>query len=68
MDEKKSLAKSHLGATKEPIWWNWWGENPAEVVLVVFILVFFFLLPRAGCGVTQVGSGAPSQATSSAQP
>jgi len=31
--------------------WNWHGENPAEVVLVAFILIFFFMLPRTGCGI-----------------
>ncbi len=35
--------------------WDWRKENPAEVVLVVFALTFFLLLPRQGCGVTQTG-------------
>lgn len=52
MVDKRTQVHSHLGADKEPVWWDWWSENPAEVILVVFILVFFFLTPRAGCGIT----------------
>lgn len=34
--------------------WDWWGENPAEIVLVVFLLVaffFFYALPSHGWGI-----------------
>lgn len=34
--------------------WDWWGENPAEIVLVVFLLTafaFFYSLPSQGWGI-----------------
>ena len=34
--------------------WDWWGENPAEIVLVVFLLAafaFFYSLPSQGWGI-----------------
>lgn len=60
MAEIKTGGHRHLGAKKEPVWWNWWSENPAEIILVIFILIFFFTLPRAGCGVTQVAELGPT--------
>ena len=45
--------------------WDWWGENPAEIVLVIFLLVIFFFfhaLPPQGWGieaVAQPGEAAP---------
>lgn len=38
---------------KTPIFWDWWRENPAEIVLVIFIITFFALTPWTGCGVTE---------------
>jgi|GEM_PF-4103752 len=67
MDDKSSLAKTHLGPDKEPVWWDWWSENPTEIILIVFILVFFFLLPRTGCGISQQEVGAPDVPTQAAQ-
>ncbi len=43
----------YLHKKKSVISWNWWGENPVEIILVVFIVVFFFALPRTGCGVSE---------------
>ncbi|GEM_PF-4814561 len=37
--------------------WNWRREDPPEVVLVVFILVLFFTVPRDGCGVDKTDGG-----------
>lgn len=68
MEENNEPAKTHLGSEKEPVWWNWWDENPTEIILVTFILVFFFLLPRAGCGVTQVEASVPAPTDQAAQP
>ena len=34
--------------------WDWWGENPAEIVLVIFLLTaffFFYSLPSQGWGI-----------------
>jgi hypothetical protein len=52
MAETKNRPQSHLQNDKDPIWWDWWSENPVEIILVIFILVLFFTLPRAGCGIT----------------
>ena len=46
--------KPFLGKRKNPVEWDWWGENPAEIVLVVFIIVLFFFfhsLPPQGWGI-----------------
>ena len=47
---------------KSPVRWDWWGESPIEIILVIFILVLFFALPRAGCGVTEQPSDPVQQA------
>lgn len=51
MVDEKQTPKSHLQADKDPVWWDWWSENPVEILLVLFILVLFFALPRDGCGI-----------------
>lgn len=43
--------KPYLGKDKSGLTWDWWKENPVEIILVVFILVLF-LIPRTGCGIT----------------
>lgn len=69
MDDKSNLAPSHLGSGKaEPVGWDWWSENPAEIILVVFILIFFFLLPRDGCGISQQEVSAPEAPAQTGQP
>lgn len=45
-------APQYIKRKKGPIYWDWWRESPGELVLLVFILVFFFLTPWTGCGVT----------------
>lgn len=57
----KNKAKSHLQSDKDPVWWDWWRENPIEIILVIFILVFFFAFPRQGCGITNA-EAPPAQA------
>lgn len=46
--------KPYLHGDEGSIRWDWWGENPAEIVLVVFILVilaFLYWLPPQGWGI-----------------
>lgn len=45
-------APQHLHLITSSLRWDWRRENPAEVVIVVFALLLFFLMPRGGCGVT----------------
>lgn len=35
------------------MYWDWWRENPTELVLLVLILAAFFLVPWQGFGVTE---------------
>lgn len=48
-DDKK--APQHLSSNRPAFFWNWGKENPPEIVLVAFILILFFALPRPGCGI-----------------
>ena len=32
--------------------WDWWSENPIELVIVVLFVVFFFAFPGTGMGIT----------------
>lgn len=59
MTENTDRPKSHLQAEKDPIWWDWWSESPIEIILIVFILVLFFALPREGCGISQTEDARP---------
>jgi hypothetical protein len=61
VDEKKR-GPQHLETKKDPVWWDWWSENPVEIVLVVLILVLFFALPREGCGVSVDQTNGPDSA------
>ena len=38
---------------KRSVYWDWWRENPAEIVLVVFIIALFALVPWEGCGISE---------------
>lgn len=49
MDERKP---QHLHFINSRLRWDWRRENPVEIILLVFTLVFFFTAPREGCGVT----------------
>lgn len=50
MNEKKQYP--HLKMLTSFKSWDWRRENPVEVVILVFGLSLFFLLPRMGCGIT----------------
>lgn len=49
MDERKP---QHLHFINSRLRWDWRRENPVEIILLVFTLVFFFTIPRGGCGIT----------------
>lgn len=57
-------APQHLSDDQPWIRWNWWREDPVEIILLVFILTLFFLLPRPNCGIetkeTSVSKGTPA--------
>ena len=55
MDKDKPFLNTPPGAKR----WDWWSENPVELVLVAFILVVFFMMPREGCGISAEGAGEP---------
>jgi hypothetical protein len=63
-DEEREQSPPHLGDDRPWIRWNWSREDPVEIVLLVFVLVLFFLLPRPGCGIDNKGGdvsdGAPA--------
>lgn len=44
----------HLGQKKKRIYWDWWRENPVELVLVVLTIVLFAAVPWQGCGISEV--------------
>jgi hypothetical protein len=47
--------------------WNWRRESPPEIVLVIFILVLFFTIPKEGCGVDKTqGDGVQVDPTADA--
>lgn len=62
-------SSSHLVRGQREIVWDWEGEDPVEIILVCFVLVLFFTLPRGGCGIdksTKQLSG-PDQGAETAQ-
>jgi hypothetical protein len=42
--------------------WDWWGESPVELVVVILFLAFFFAFPRTGLGISTVVDGNPTSA------
>ncbi len=50
MSENKT--PQHLHFLNSALRWDWRKEDAVELILLVFLLTFFFALPRAGCGVT----------------
>lgn len=46
-------APQYLQKQKQRFYWDWWRENPREIVLVVFIIVLFILAPWQGCGISE---------------
>lgn len=45
-------APQYLKQDKTPFYWDWWRENPVEIILVIFIITLFVAAPWAGCGIT----------------
>ena len=43
----------HLGRKNKRLYWDWWRENPVELVLVVLIIMAFALVPWEGCGISE---------------
>jgi hypothetical protein len=57
--------RPYLKGNEGSIRWDWWGENPAEIVLVIFILVLFFFiysLPSQGWGIDDNPAAAQPEA------
>ncbi len=42
-----------LQRPKSHIVWDWWKENPVEIILLVFFLTLFAVAPWTGCGITE---------------
>ncbi|MFB6372980.1 MAG: hypothetical protein ABEN55_07670 [Bradymonadaceae bacterium] len=55
MAETDDDSPDHLGRKGQSLYWDWQGEDPVEIILVLFILVLFFMLPRPSCG-ADIGS------------
>lgn len=51
---------SYIHTPKNQSAWDWWSEDPIELILMTFFLVFFFALPMDGCGVSKTQEVAPS--------
>lgn len=60
MSDKNEI--SYLSNSKKTVSWDWWSESPVELILVVFIVVFFFTFPRTGCGITPTADSPASSA------
>ena len=43
----------HIANKKRGVYWDWWRENPVELLLVLFIIVLFMAVPWEGCGMTE---------------
>jgi hypothetical protein len=56
MPESPKKSKSHLSGSSSDGTDAWFREspveNPVEILLLVFIVVFFVFFPRQGCGVS----------------
>lgn len=46
-------APQYIEKQKQPVYWDWWRENPVEIVLVVLIITLFALAPWEGCGISE---------------
>ncbi|MFB6264914.1 MAG: hypothetical protein ABEL76_15025 [Bradymonadaceae bacterium] len=49
MPSNDEPSPDNLARGDRAIEWDWHKEDPVEVVLVAFILILFFTLPRQGC-------------------
>lgn len=61
METSEKRSPQHLRLLNPGLNWDWRRENPVEIIVLVFVLSFFFFLPRAGCGITAQGA-APQEA------
>jgi hypothetical protein len=56
MPESPKNSKSHLSGSSSDRDDSWFREspveNPVEILLLIFIVVFFVFFPRQGCGVS----------------
>ena len=66
--DSDSKTPDHLGRGDQTFYWDWRGENPVEVVLVLFILVMFFMFPRSGCGIDKTHQTSQQPAQKAKQP
>lgn len=57
MEKVEKRSPQHLKLINSSFNWDWRRENPVEIIVLVFVLLFFFFLPRAGCGVTSMDAG-----------
>jgi len=46
-------APQHISRKKTPVFWDWWHENPVELITVLMFLAFFALTPWSGFGVSE---------------
>ena len=66
MSEKRP--PQHLHMFNSRFTWDWRRENPVELVLLVFAMAFFFMMPRGGCGITDRATLAAQQASAASVP
>jgi len=70
-DVDRDETPSHLEDDTRWLRWNWNREDPVEIVLLIFILLLCFLLPRPECGISDKGGsvsdGAPAPVRASNQ-
>lgn len=59
MSDESPDEPEHLGRKQKTIYWDWTGENPVEIILVTFILVLLFTLPRTGCQIDKTKGNMP---------
>ena len=46
-------APQYLKPQKKRVYWDWWRENPAEIILLIFIISLFAFIPWEGCGISE---------------
>ena len=46
-------APQYIEKERKTVYWDWWRENPVEIILVVFIIALFALAPWEGCGLSE---------------
>lgn len=66
-EEQQRRAPQHLHFLSSGLKWDWRKENAVELILLVFLLAFFFTLPRAGCGITDAETASKDPTIKSAQ-